>query len=290
MAQTNPQWTYGRFRVLGAVGPIITTLLLVIMFINVVILRKSKWFYNNVIKELVLFAFKDTIQETCSRRGATSKCCCCTHGSQLKFGDVAVKQDKEVHTILFLHILLWIMLVFAIAAFWDMFLFKKSEQCVCVPGLACFLANRSYSSKPVQCNLKPCTTLPPNCDVESLNNTMLECFELVLDYSLAGGVAAGLFYLTQLICQLVFTVLLNIWKRYPETQKLRYAQIILFLVLLAVVILVTEIPAIKNIVYDDVVHGIQFFAWYLTFALGILFPCRDLLEKPTMLAWSRESL
>ena len=220
--------------------------------------------------------FKDIIQETCSQPGATAACCCCKHDKQLKFGDVAVMPNREGFTILWLFMLLFMTFTLAATAFWDLFLFKETDRSLCVPGLACFDSN---STTPINCDLNQCTTPPPNCDQDSSNSTTLVCFELVLDYPLAGGVATGLFTLTVYSIQLVFLILLSIWKEYPGAMLLTRS--IGLLVCLAILLIAILVPVLNDFIFDNFENGVQFFAVYLAVTAGLYFPFARLLEIPS---------
>jgi hypothetical protein len=98
---------------------------------------------------------------------------------------------------------------FALIVFWDTFLFTNTDEVNCIPGSACYFAENFTG--PVTCD--PCAYKTTDCDVSLGNATVLYCYQLVLDYGLAGGVAQGLFGLTILIVKITFWVLVSAAKR-----------------------------------------------------------------------------
>ena len=286
MAPTTPQWDLDHFLDLNAIGAIIPVGLFISLWLAMLILYCMRlcgwccncrdWFYNNLIKKSVLFVFKDIIHETCSQPGATTVCCCCNHDKQLKFGDVAVKPNREGVTILWLFMLLFMTFTLAVTAFWNLFLFAETDRSHCVPGLACFDSN---STTPINCDLNQCTTPSPDCDRDSLNSTTLVCFQLVLDFPLAGGVATGLFALVVLIIQFVFLIRLSIWKKHPVAMLL--AQYIGLLVCVAILLIAILVPVLSDFLFDNFENGVQFMAVYLAVTAGLYFPFAILLEIPS---------
>ena len=277
MTQTTPQWEYRHFGSVNTVPLIVVGGLAVCLGVLWILLRWRgwccdcrQWLYDNVVKEAVLFVFKDILKETGSQEGVEND------DKQLEFKDVGVHQDKKSQTIQFLFLVLTLATFFAITAFWDIFLFKETDKSVCVFGLACFLDddNLTSTSKPVECH---CTTLAPSCDEDSSNGTTLRCFELVLDYPLAAGVATGLYTLTMFIIRLGFALFFKIWKK---TERLYIVQVIFFILLCGLVSIV-YVSAVDDFLSNNLQDSLQFFAGYCAFILSLLFPYDLVLKRPS---------
>ncbi|XP_062517488.1 uncharacterized protein LOC134192756 [Corticium candelabrum] len=279
MTQTTPQWEYRHFVLVNAVPLIVVGGLAFCLGVLWILFRWRgwccdcrQWLYDNVVKEAVLFVFKDILKETGSQEGVEND------DQQLEFKDVGVHQDKKSQTIQFLFLVLTSAIFFAITAFWDILLFIETAKSVCVFGLACFLDddNLTFTSKPVECH---CTTLAPSCDEDSSNGTTLRCFELVLDYPVAAGVATGLYTLTMFIITLGFALFFKIWKK---TERLLWiVQVIFSILLFGLVNVVLYVSAVYDFMSKDLQNSLQFFAGYWAFNVSLWFPYEYVLKRPS---------
>ena len=192
-------WTLGKIRAVD-IFPLYTGAGIICLWLVLVLitscgndccrLKVREWLYSFE-ESIVLMVFNRTVKKK-------------EDGTITVFELNAKSKSRTVH---YFFLLFQYVLFLAIFIFWDVFLFDTTSTDFCVPGKACFMIskNTSDSSYPINCLIDRCNPIP-HCN-QSTDG--LICYELVLDYGKAAGIAAGLFKISTFI---VFVVSLCLQK------------------------------------------------------------------------------
>lgn len=235
MAFETPQWQYGTFLFLDLIpilGFVACGIVLVLgRLISHCFCSRSQqiaftgedstcsrfgvWFFKDVIKPLVLHVFKETLQESC---GSTATMTTSRHlepTKRLKLGDIFVKPAKQQRAVEIFFCYFFVTLMYGAVVFWDSFLFNVTVGTDCLENQACFLTfNLSLSSPPLDCDSSSIyKQICLHNDVLSDNSCVVFCYDLVLEYASAAGIATGLFKFTILIIRISCAIFMRLWKK-----------------------------------------------------------------------------
>ena len=226
MALKTPQWNYNKFTDWSSYPALSINVVVAILYLILVcraiviavqVFRKKQTSFDSFAKELVVLAFGAIVQDRSSTPEETTKS---QRTKCLLVGRFqADGACSEAVAILFLMSPLLLTIVSSVLVFWDLFLFKESNRACCVPDLACFAVfNNSTtlhpdsSSRPLLCNPNQC--LPDDYANVTAN---IECFQLVLDYPLAGGVVVGMFSLSTTLVRASLYCVTKLWEKFGKT-------------------------------------------------------------------------
>ena len=288
MALKTPQWNYNKFTDWSSY-PVLSIAVVVAILCGILVYRaiviagrvlgNKQTSSDSFAKELVVLAFGAIVQDRSSTPEETTKSqkTKCLHVGRFQANDASC----EAAAILFLMSLLLFAIVSSVSVFWHLFLFKESNRACCVPDLACFAVfNNSTtlhpdsSSRPLLCNPNQC--LPDDYANVTAN---IECFQLVLEYPLAGGVAVGMFSLLTTLVRASLYCVTKLWVKFGKTAILLQTAIF-FLITIAFGAL-WLVPGISGVIWANPENTLQYISAYLQLGFGFVFPISWWFKTPT---------
>ena len=199
-------------------------------------------------KKAVLMTFSETLKE-----------------EDGKISVLGLKGKLDFRTVNFFFFLTQLVFWLAVIVFWDVFLFDTTYTDFCVPGKACFnIDNATGSTPPINCSVDRCNPTP-FCNQSSAE---LICYELVLDFGKAAGIAGGLFKISGFIVFLAFLCLKKAYQcNYCFYIFVRVGFYGLAIVLLVIVFFV---DVVRTKTFENIGSSSQFFTAYFTlFFMGL---------------------